>query len=262
MNLSTEYPLNPFPSARIIRRMGLSGDQDGIMNRYINEEGHWQEHLNHSKNYIKKTVKDQKYDNVAILGSGWLLDVPLHYLSEHCENVFLYDIRHPKPIINKTRQYSNVELITMDITGGIIEFIYHRVKQKQFTEIGHVPKVLFKPVKNVDLLISLNILNQLDILIVEYLRKYKEISEPEIVKLRSQIQQNHLNSLSKQSSVLITDYEEIIFDRTGREIKKSSLVFSDFPKGRNQEEWIWRFDNQMTYYPNRKTHFKVKAIQL
>lgn len=262
MSIRKPEKTNPFPSDKIIRRMGYPNDQEGIMRRYINEEGNWNEHLNKSKAYIRQCIAKHKPESVAVLGSGWLLDVPLDFLSENCKSVYLYDIRHPRQVIQKIKSCPNIEAINMDVSGGAIECVYNHLNARDFDSVSNLPKLRFTPVKPVDYTISLNLLNQLDILIVEYLRKFPQVADEAVLQLRKKLQLAHLNSLSADKSCLITDYEELIYDRTDNLVGSSSIVFNKFPNGKNVEEWIWKFDGQMTYYPNRKTYFKVKAMEL
>ena len=250
--------LNALPTKRVIRRMGLSDDQDGIMRRYIEEEGNWHEHLKNSKRYIEQTILCYKPKNITVLGSGWLLDLPTEFLLEHCENIYLYDIRHPNPIKNKFKKEDRIKFLTMDITGGMMNYIYDNHKQNSWVE-DELPQYLFEPKYETDRIISLNILNQLDILIIEFLRKNKFPDSEKILALRKHIQKMHLISLKKLPSTLITDYREMLYDRLDKKTDERSLIFNEFPDGKQIEEWIWKFDTQMTYYPNRKTYFKVRA---
>jgi hypothetical protein len=261
-NVAKDTHFNPFPSKKIIKRMGFSDDQEGIMRRYINEEGNWNEHLQNSKNFIRETIEKRTPKKVAVLGSGWLLDLPVDFLASYCSKIYLFDIRHPKPIINRLKKYSNVTCIEADITGGLIEYVYQAVKMKDYSFIEHPPHVLFSMKEEVDYTVSLNLINQLDILIIEFLRRKTTFNDAQLIPLRKQIQFNHIKSLTPGASSIICDYQELIFNRTGELIKESPLVFDSFPESSEKKEWTWKFDNNMTYYPNRNTHFKVKAQQL
>ncbi len=254
--------MNAFPSKRILRRMGLFRDQDGIMRRYIQEQEQWKDHLDFSKQFIEKTVTRLQPTTVAVLGSGWLLDAPLEFLSQHCKEVHLYDIRHPKPVAHNMKKYRNVELFEMDITGGMIEYVYTLMRTSGDLTAAKFPEILFTPNKQADLIVSLNILSQLDSLVADYLKNRFDIKEAALLELRKKIQQNHINSLPAGKSVLISEYEERCFDRTGALKSTQPLLYVDFPVGDFQMEWEWKFDTCMTYYPNRITHFKVKALQL
>lgn len=260
--LTGSNQVTAFPTKRVIKRMGYSNDQDGIMHRYINEGGKWNEHLSNSKKFISDIIESSNSRSIAILGSGWLLDVPIEILMNRCEVIYLYDIRHPRPVVNKYKNYSGIKFIEMDITGGCIQYVYNCIKAKDYKGLSNLPSFQFSPVEEVDLLVSLNLLNQLDILIVEYLRRFPKVSAEVILDIRKQIQLAHLNSLITDKSCLISDYEELLFDRTGSLVGNNSLILNPLPKGKISREWVWEFDNRMTYYPNRLTHFKVRAIQL
>jgi hypothetical protein len=110
--------------------------------------------------------------------------------------------------------------------------------------------------------VSVNILNQLDNLILEYLRKFPLPEKSLIERLQRNIQSSHIQSLLNYNSCLVTDYEELIYDEAGKLVATNSLLYTELPIFRQKKEWLWNFDTRMTYYPGRKTIFKVIAIQL
>lgn len=61
---------------RILRKMKILSDQQGIINRYLREKDVWNEHLENSKSFITGCLKKRMARNILILGSGWLLDLP------------------------------------------------------------------------------------------------------------------------------------------------------------------------------------------
>lgn len=254
--------MKSIPSKKVLRRMGLNDDQEGIMKRYLNEAGSWDSHLQSTRNFIIHCISDNQPMSVGILGSGWLLDVPANFLMDNCEKVFFYDIRHPRQITNKYKQEEKFNFIDCDITGGAIESVYNSIKNKTVeTELLTIPQAGFQPNESLDYIVSVNVLNQLDILIVENLRKIKNLDAQLIKKFRTIIQSSHLKSLPTDKSCLITDFEEQLYDRTGMFVENRSLLYTELPNAKYEQEWIWNFDTQMTYYPNRKTNFKVIAKQ-
>ena len=114
---------------------------------------------------------------------------------------------------------------------------------------------------DLDLIFSVNILNQLDILLTDYLRKFQIYSEEELFELKKIIQTKHINSLPENRSCLITDFEENIYDESDTLIVTNPLVFAEFPKAQKVMNWKWDFDSQKTYYKNQKTYFNVLAQQ-
>jgi len=85
-------------SDQLLRKMEYISDQRGIINRYINEGKNWNLHLENTKKYIINSTKTKNKENVAILGSGWLLDLPLSFLNENFKTIYLVDIYHPRQI--------------------------------------------------------------------------------------------------------------------------------------------------------------------
>lgn len=254
--------MNAYPSTKVLRKMGFNADQDGILRRYHSEKGGWDIHLNETKNFINQCVEQEKPENIGVLGSGWLLDVPIDNLLEKSKNIYLYDIRHPKKVMKKYQNHSNIHFVNTDITGGYIEYTYNAIRNKTIAEsIEYCPESIFCPAEPLDYLVSVNVLNQLDILILENLRRPKKLKADLISNFRKKIQSNHLKLMSTDSSCLITDFEEDIYDRKNTFIESNSLLYTQLPESKWEKQWIWNFDSQMSYYPNRRTYFKVIAKQ-
>jgi hypothetical protein len=243
--------------------MGFIADQDGIMTRYINESGEWNNHLNHTKNFIIECLSEAKPRSIAILGSGWLLDIPVSYLAESFDEVFFYDLRHPKAIKHKYRKQANFRFIEMDLTGGIIEQVFRLVSSKkkyspaEFITQLQIPSIFLQ--YPAEYIISINILSQIDSLIIDYIRKHTSLTEDLEFQFRKELQLKHIELLRTGKSCLITDYEEINLDINMNDIAFRPLIFAEVPKGVLQEEWVWNFDTRMTYHSNCITRFKVKA---
>jgi len=249
----------------MLRKMGLKTDQNGIIDRYLREKEGWDIHLENCKNFILRSLEYKQAKSVAVLGSGWLLDVPIDELIKKLDKLFLIDIIHPALIKYKTKPHKNIVLIENDITGGAIERAFNFIDKKLYktTSANYILQNL-QPLKlelnlNADLYISLNITNQLDILIVDFLRQNLNFNENDFFDFRKTVQKEHLLALPQNKSCLITDYEEITTNNKNlKETRK--LVYSDFPAGNFTEEWQWDFDFQKTYYSDKTTQFIVKAI--
>lgn len=244
--------------------MGFAGDQEGILQRYLYEAANWQPHLLNTKRYIEEFVSVTCPENVAVLGSGWLLDVPLDFLARQCRQVYLFDIRHPRQVVHKYKKTNNVHFVTQDITGGLIEQVYRIMsgKPQMFEALNQLSSPGFSTFEPIDSVISVNVLNQLDVLITEYLRRFKLPQSFNALNFRSNIQAAHLLSLPVGGSCLVTDVEEKVFNASHEPIETNPLIFVPLPDGKNHREWLWMFDTQMTYYENRITYFKVIAKYL
>jgi len=243
--------------------MGYIPSQSGIMRRMLREEGGWQSHLLKTSEYIQQAVKRQNPRSIRILGSGWLLDVPIKYLMDNCEKVVLTDIAHPNQIINKYSKFKNIEFEPLDITNGIVDHGYKQRKKsynhEQFIkEIENTHQMEFSE----EMIISVNLLSQLSIILTDYLSKNLGLTNSQVIEIAKAIQNRHIDLLPKGKSVLIADYEEEYFNEDDRLIGSKPSVYIPFPKGEERREWRWSFDSKMMYREDCKTILRVAAVRL
>lgn len=247
-----------------IRRMGFIKDQHGIMNRYMRESVHWKTHLERTRNFIIAAFQQSEAESVAVLGSGWLLDVPLDHLLARFKHIFLVDIHHPIQIRKRTAGMSQVELIEEDLTGGAIQQVWEYIEKEAPPENRMLqgPFPLTPPLSqiNPDVLISVNLLNQLDIIVCDHLLKRKHFQQEALTPLRTAIQSFHLEWIIKKPACLITDTREEVEDKNGAKSSKS-LLYTHLPRGVRSDSWWWDFDSQGTYHPGSRTRMEVQAIE-
>ena len=252
---------------RILRKFGFKNDQQGIMNRYIRESAGWEKHIKNTKEFILQSAEKKNKSTCFIIGSGWLLDVPIYELSKLFDKVTLVDIIHPSQIIHKVKRFKNVETIELDITG-YIEPVFYFMQKANKSNLGlcQIKTVYsdfwFNELKDADFIVSVNIMNQLDILICDYILKFDIYSEHEINEFRKNIQQNHLNLLPKGKSCLITDYEELNIGDNNKIIKRKPLIYLDLSQGINSKKWQWNFDMNQSYNKNFNTVFEVIGMEM
>jgi len=110
-----------------------------------------------------------------------------------------------------------------------------------------------------DGVVSLNILNQLDILLCDYILSQTSVDDDRLLEFRKQIQKSHLTFLESRSSCLITDVEERTCDPNGSNPSSKMLVHVPLPSTTHQLSWEWRFDQNGSYRQNRVTTFAVQA---
>jgi hypothetical protein len=246
--------------------MNYFSDQKGIIKRYINEEGAWDNHLSNTKDYIINFLSSRSHESVAIMGSGWLLDVPVTYLEENVKRVMLLDINHPPQIRHKIRRFTNMELVVADISGGGISEVFNLVKEHKKTGMKRDPAKIelhgLELMQKADCIISLNILNQLDMLLADYLKKFRIYDDGELNYLRKKIQKLHIDSLVPDRSCLITDYEEEIYDPDGTLSSSKDLILAELPPAKNEKRWKWHFDSSGSYYTGKRVVFNVVALEL
>jgi hypothetical protein len=257
--------MKSFGQKKMVRKMKFISDQEGIMNRYLREQGNWDSHLKNTKQFILNGFTDKKINSIAVLGSGWLLDFPLKEMSKRFKKILLVDVYHPAQIRKKAESFKNVTLFETDLSGGGIQFCWdlRKKKDEHFSKyildefIPSKPELPYK----VDAYISLNLLNQLDILLIDFLKKNNNrIVDVEVLRFRKIIQNFHIHWISKNPACLITDFEEINQDDDKNPVS-NPLIHINLPQAIRSEEWNWDFDLSKTYHEGIETRMKVKAIE-
>jgi len=250
---------------RILHRMGYYNYQQGLIFRHMNQEGGWNSHLQNCRNFIMKSIDFYKPSRVTVLGSGWLLDLPLKEMIDKTEEIILVDILHPPEVIDQVSGLPKVKLLEEDITGGLIKEVWTKSAKNFFLfklpALKNITVQEYKPVDDPGLVISLNIFTQLESLPVDFIKKRVKINDDEINNLRKKIQSSHISFLTRYNSVLITDKSEIITDKTGNVTEVVSIL-TDLPPAKYQEEWTWEFDLKRSDYYTKRSVFKVVGLFL
>jgi hypothetical protein len=251
--------------SKSIRRMGFIVDQEGIMNRYMRESSNWLHHLERTQKFISASFAQTEAETVAVLGSGWLLDVPLDHLLKRFRHIYLVDIHHPIQIRKKTAALKQVELIEADLTGGAIEKIWQYYNESLTPpENGPVPLHLHlePPLTHIqpEAMISVNLMNQLDIILCDYILKQKHFQQEDLTPFRATIQAFHLDWISKKPGCLVTDINEEVTDKN-KTISSKALLYTDLPEGIRHDSWWWDFDSLGTYHPGSRTRMEVQAVE-
>ncbi len=248
---------------RILTRMGYYNYQNGLILHHVNEKDSWENHQEHCRSIILRAIDLYKPEKVTVLGSGWLLELPFAELIERTGEVSLIDIIHPPDVINQVRNYNNVKLVEQDITGGLIEEVWQKTRKNSFfrklksLENINIPE--YQQDSDPGMVISLNILTQLESLIVRYLKKISKIEEEKFVQFRTEIQRNHIAFLKQHPAVIISDYAEVITNKAGS-IKTIPTLITDLPPYQFREEWIWNFDQAGNEFYNSRSQFKIVAL--
>ena len=247
----------------MLTRMGYYNYQNGLIYRHLNQEGGWEQHLEHCRQFIIKALDFYKPEKVTVLGSGWLLDLPIAELVERIPRISLVDIVHPPDVITQVESFKNVELIEHDITGGLIAEVWHKSGTYNFiNKLRSLEKIIvpeYKPDGDPGMVISLNILTQLESLLIDFLKKRSKIKEEEFDLLRIEIQKKHIDFLKRHKSVLITDCAEVITNKSGS-IKTIPTLLTDLPPAKFSEEWTWNFDHTGADFYNSRSKFNIVAI--
>lgn len=248
---------------RLLNKMGYYNYQNGLIYNHINQEGGWDNHQERCRSFIIKALDFYKPEKVTVLGSGWLLELPFTELVERTQRVCLVDIIHPPDVVSQAGSFKNVELIELDITGGLIEEVWQKTRKYSFfNKLQSLENVIvpeYKPDCDQGMVISLNILTQLESQLIDFLRKKSRIKEEEFNLFRTEIQKKHIDFLKKNKSVLITDITEIFTDNSGN-VTNIPTVITDLPDEHFKEEWTWHFDLVRSDYYTKRSIFKIVGI--
>ena len=250
---------------RMFRQMGYFVDQSGIVSRYRREREQWDAHLHNTRKFAIETMHGKKRKSAAVLGSGWLLDVPVEEMSRYFDKVYLYDVRHPAKAKKQIKPFGNVELRVCDISC-FARSVYQYVKQyrndRNRPPVNEIQPQTALNFNDFDFVFSCNILNQLDILLIDYLSQFFELSDEEISVFRNNVQQYHINMLPRTRSCMVADYEEITFTSDGKENSRKTSVHHPIIQRADIRRWTWKFDTKMTYYEDKKTFLEVLALEI
>lgn len=248
---------------RMLSRMGYYNYQRGMIVHHTGQEGGWENHHLHSRKFILKAIDIYKPEKVTVLGSGWLLDLPFTEMLEKVSRICLVDIIHPPDVINQVQNSDKVELIEQDVTGGLIAEVWEKTRKYSFfKKLNSLDKIAIPEYctdSDPGMIVSLNILTQLEALLIDFIKKRSRINEEVFRNFRSEIQKKHIEFLMKHQSVLISDYAEVITNREGV-TKTIPTLYTDLPSGSVREEWTWNFDKRGGDLYNSGSQFKVVAL--
>jgi hypothetical protein len=256
---------NDLSYRRVLHRMGYYNYQRGLIYHHLDEEGSWNSHLSNCRSFILRAVNERQPSRVTVLGSGWLLDLPLREIVDTGAEVYLVDIVHPPEVQEQVRELNRVTLIEDDVSGGLIKEVWEKGRRKFFFNRLRSPDDIniseYRPRSDPGMVISLNILTQLENLPVEFLKKRSGGDEQAFCRFRLRVQESHMGFLKKHKSVLLTDISEIITESSGGVVEVPS-VLANLPEAEKTEEWTWHFESKRSDFFRKKSDFRMKAMML
>ncbi|MCX6333897.1 MAG: hypothetical protein NT092_06275 [Bacteroidia bacterium] len=248
---------------RILHRMGYYNYQQGLIYRHLNQLDGWDNHLAHCREFIIKALDEVRPSRITVLGSGWLMELPLAEMAERTKKICLIDIVHPPEVFEQTSSMKNVEISDQDVSGGLIEEVWNKAGNRTFfNRLQSLDKIVipaYDPVEDPGMVISLNILTQLEILPEKLLRKKSKATEQEFFGFRKEVQEKHISFLRKHPSILISDVKEVVY-ASDSTLTENSTLLAELPHGKLTEEWIWDFDLMHEDFNRKKSQFRVVAV--
>tara|TARA_R110002096_G_scaffold436105_1_gene668005 strand:+ start:6842 stop:7597 length:756 start_codon:yes stop_codon:yes gene_type:complete len=217
------------PAPKYVKDMGYVREAIAIEARYKRCAGDWQPHLEKCKSLILAGVgRLPAGSTVMILGSGGLHDVPVEVLLDRGLHVTCVDIVHLPKVENS---YPGITFVTRDITG-MIEPLFNAVKKGTRVQADPEWEFLRAP----DLIISLNLLSQLAMKLVDYAQTYGDDLG---VNFSDNILKAHVDWLRNQqtNTLLISDISRDYYQ--GQRLVETIPSLPKLALSEPDETWVW-----------------------
>ncbi|MAO56898.1 MAG: hypothetical protein CMM61_14560 [Rhodospirillaceae bacterium] len=227
-----------------VKKLGYLKEQIAIAARHRRLHPAWKTHLERSRRFVMWSAANcPGQEKVTVLGSGGLLDVPLHDLAGDFSEVVLVDIFHSPAVRAWAAQYPNVYLEEADLTG--------LVESMAEGEIAAEPPLPTFPEADGDLVVSLNLLGQLPLI------PLRHVPNKQAKAYGEAIQRQHLRALQALAGrvCLITEtHREYIEDG---EVDAVEPTLGDIKLPDPEESWHWNLAPAPELEPDRDLRLRI-----
>lgn len=163
-----KYVTTPCPAH--LRRMGYLSELIALDARLKRCRGAWEPHLTHTKNVVRDAIaQTPRKGKAVVLGAGILADIPLDDLAAAFDTVELIDICFLRKTERAATTRANVALVPTDITG-LAAPLYDWATSSPHRAPVPAPKDDAVDLRDADLVVSANVLSQLPLVPLSFLR--------------------------------------------------------------------------------------------
>lgn len=240
------------PVSKTAKQLGHLQEIIGMEARSKRLVKQWPSHLQNTKTIIEKSSREIADPNeVIVLGSGLLLDVPIEFLSQHFKHVYLVDVVHLNKVKKIIKKFSNVEIVEHDVTG-----FSEKLEKITPTETNFEASIPCLSL-NTSLVISTNMLSQIDFIIVNYAKNKLAFNKEQLNNLAMKVVQDHIKMLLEVSTkvCLISDVERTYHDeQTHLKERVNVIMGASLPKP--DETWLWNLAPK----GEMETHVSIHAL--
>lgn len=229
--------------------------QLGIARRYYANRAGWDRHCARTRESILSFVTRHQVGELVVLGSGWLLDVPLDELLSQGVSVTLCDIAHPPQVLAQYEGREGVDFLTLDITGGVLDLLNQkRIGESELRVRLSSLQMDSVPLPYTRAVVSVNLLSQLAYPLQErYSNIYGELAKV--------VQEQHLSLVKRfKRGLVVSDVMEMHYRiNTGGHCGTVPTVYCATGGG---TEWVWEFDSNGSYTPGERVDLIVHAWEM
>ena len=256
-----EYIFTPCDPA--FRKLGYLRELIATEARYRRCNRHWAGHLDRSRAAIARAVEQTTGRNsVVVLGGGMLHDVPIKYLTDRFGDVVLIDVCFARSTVWPLLPVQNVRTGIVDLTGYAKAIAGNRTSA--FGGLRDLTRdALPEIIRQADLVISANVLSQLPLLPMDYLRQSGHLEDVEAeAAFGRMIVEDHVRLLEACHGTvcLISEFERLIHD-DGQVMQTDDALFgADLPT--HEESWVWDIAPRPEVFPDRDIQVRVAAMTI
>lgn len=222
------------------RKMGYLYEAIGLQMRHARNRSSWEPHCEKTRRFVLSCAsRCAGRERAFILGSGILADVPLGELSLLFGEVVLVDVVFLPMARKKARQFRNVMMLELDVTGAAESLCLSLANGA--SSLPGIRPPLPSLVKESDFVVSLNILSQLPVIPERYvLKKGRGIPEEQVERWCGEIASTHVKTLAALpcSACLVTDFSSRKRDRQGN-LMETGVTLRGVELPRPEETWTW-----------------------
>ena len=225
------------PATRSAKKLGQLKETIAMEARYKRSKNQWSSHLKNSRDIIKKATENLKSDQeIIVLGSGLLLDIPIEFLANNFKHIYLIDVVH----LIKTKKigniHKNISFIEHDITGLADTMLNYPDRELNISPEINIPYLT----PNTGLIISANMLSQIHLAPVCYAEEKLGLNDQKLKELAKNIIQNHISLLANLPCrvCLLTDNNRVYKDKNHNIIDGESAIF-DIELPKPDKTWLW-----------------------
>ncbi len=229
------------------RRLGYVSEAVAIRARYERCRDAWHDHLSASKQFIITALEHcSSRRSVLVLGAGSCLDLPLAELSRQFERVILVDAVQLAEIPEKISAYPNVTYVIHDISeinAGLLAI----TDPDTLRRLTSKTPSRYCDDDSIDLVISLNLLSQLPLLPMRWLRQRRSFNNDVINQCGLDIMRAHCRYLQQFgcAKILIYDAEQKTMNAQGHctdRLLLSQWLHNEMGSvaPRQQQDWQWQ----------------------